>query len=490
VIKKQRKLIIILAVSAAILIGLYFFVVMPLVEKWTAEEVVIPDLLPGEVLGTNNRILMFEHVEKANIQEIDVHNAYGQYTFYRDVDDEFYIRGKEGAPYDLSMLSSLVVSSGYTLSLSRVTTECTDWSVYGLDEPQAWYTLTTLDGSKHTVNIGDMIPTGGGYYCSYAGRNAVYVLDYSMETTLLAPIVNMITPILSYPLKTNDYFTVRDFYILEGEEYKIWVDYVEENKEIDAPNTTCYVMKAPGQYIPSSGYETMLQKFTNFTGLRTMEVGSASEALPEDVLDKYGLKDPAYVLHYNYSDLDNYVLISEKNEDGTYYAYSSIFNLIATVSAETLDFLEWELIDFVDYNTFMLNINDIAKIELISDDFSETFTLVGEGTEIQITPASTGKVLGAADLKNFRQLYKTFLSIKLEGYTDSTSTDELLMTLRYTTDAGKVWEFKFYPYSTRRCFYTVNGAGEFYVLRDIIEKAISDTQKVLDGVTVDSWAKN
>ena len=93
-------------------------------------------------------------------------------------------------------------------------------------------------------------------------------------------------------------------------------------------------------------------------------------------------------------------------------------------------------------------------------------------------------------MKNFRQFYKTLLSIKLEGYADSTATDELLLTLRYTTDAGKVWEFKFYPYSTRRCFYTVNGNGEFYVLRDILDKAISDSRRVVEGLTVDSWAKN
>ena len=57
-------------------------------------------------------------------------------------------------------------------------------------------------------------------------------------------------------------------------------------------------------------------------------------------------------------------------------------------------------------------------------------------------------------------------------------------------DDGLVFEYKFYPYSTRRCYFTINGEGEFYVLRDSVEKAISDTVKMLNGEIVDSWAKN
>ncbi|MDD4774475.1 MAG: hypothetical protein PHZ09_12870, partial [Eubacteriales bacterium] len=75
-IKKRKKLIIIFAVTAVLLTCAYFFVVSPLVAKWMAVQEEIPELLPGEVLGSNNRILMFEHVEKAAIQEIEVHNEY------------------------------------------------------------------------------------------------------------------------------------------------------------------------------------------------------------------------------------------------------------------------------------------------------------------------------------------------------------------------------------------------------------------------------
>jgi hypothetical protein len=70
-------------------------------------------------------------------------------------------------------------------------------------------------------------------------------------------------------------------------------------------------------------------------------------------------------------------------------------------------------------------------------------------------------------------------------------TDEnLYLTLTIETRAGNVTEFKFYPYSTRRAYYTVNGEGEFYVLRDRVTKIITDAAKVVSGELVDPDANS
>ncbi len=58
-----------------------------------------------------------------------------------------------------------------------------------------------------------------------------------------------------------------------------------------------------------------------------------------------------------------------------------------------------------------------------------------------------------------------------------------------TTDAGVVTEYCFYPYSTRRCFYTINGEGEFYCLRDWVEKVAADCNRAVKGEPIDSEGK-
>jgi len=497
-IKRQRKLIILFGVAAIVTIIVYFAVISPLVAKRALEaEEEPPELLPGEVLGTNNRILMMEHVEKTQIQEIEVHNKHGVFALYRGKDDEFYIRDNEGAPYSLTMLSSLVVSSGYTLSMTRVSEDCDNLGEYGLavsDNP-AWYKLTKTDGTEHIIYVGDMIPTGAGYYCRYSERNAVYILDVSIGTTLLADITDFITPILSYPVSSTTYFTVDDFYIAREGELFVWIDYMtpEELEDTASTGYGTYLMKFPTNYTPSStNYDSILQLFTNFTGIKTVVLGNTKEVMPEATLAEYGInmEVPAYELHYTYNGVENFVYFSKVGEDGKQYAYSLLFNLITEVDPATMAFLDWDIIKFVDRPIFQKNINDVATITLESDDINETFTLQGEGQEIIITPKSTGKKFDADGVQNFRQLYKVILGLSMEDYTENDSTENCIATLTVVTDAGVETVYKFYPYSTRRAFYTVNGEGEFYLLRDPVEKMLSDCSKVMAGLTVDSEAKN
>ena len=206
----------------------------------------------------------------------------------------------------------------------------------------------------------------------------------------------------------------------------------------------------------------------------------------------YGIdmEKPAYEVHYKYKGVDNFIYFSERNPDGTIYAYSMLFNLIACVDYAKVEWLDWDIIWYVDKPIFSKNINDIAEIQVIADGINETFTLDGEGQEIRITPKSTGKVYDSDELYNFRQFYKVLLTLSMEDYTESDKTKDLLATLRVKTDSGVETTYKFYPYSTRRCYYTVNGEGEFYTLRDMVEKMLSDCEKIINGLPVNSDDKN
>ena len=113
---------------------------------------------------------------------------------------------------------------------------------------------------------------------------------------------------------------------------------------------------------------------------------------------------------------------------------------------------------------------------------------------------STGKFIPNADVVNFRQFFRTLLSVKIEDYVPL-SEDEIaaltadekncLLTFTITNLNGENTVYKFYPYSGsgRRALMTVNGYGEFYVLTDLIEKIASDANKVLAGLDVNSYAK-
>jgi hypothetical protein len=499
-IKRQLRTIIICAVAFVVCVVAYFVVVKPLIASISTETDEVPELLDGEVLGTNNRILMMEHLEKADMQSIEIHNSHGSYTMYRGSDEEFYIKGHEGAPYSLEALSSLVVSAGYTLSISRVGYDFTDeeMSAYGLgpNDDYAWYTITKLDGTTHTIHIGDLIPTGGGYYAAYEGRNAVYVLDTTLASTILADVTSIITPILSYPLSTTTYYMIDDFYLYRAGDVVVWIDFLTGDEMDDAASLGSYVMNYPAEYTPNTtNYDTILQKLAAFYGTACVELGPADSAIdPDHLRDAYGidLSDPAYGILYTYNKVNSAVYFSKPDENGVMYAYSSLFNLVATVNYSDVTFLDWDLIKFVDRPVFYKNINDIASISIEGKDVSETFKLDGESTDIIITPQSTGKAFDADSVQNFRQLYKGLLSINMEDYTEVSDISGLdcMMTLSVTTDKGDTTVYKFYQYATRRCFYTINGVGQFYTLSDQIQKILNDTVRVVNGEPIDADGKS
>lgn len=503
-LKKQTIMIIALTAAAVIMIILYSIIAHFISGK--EEEIEIPELINegdihGEVLGANNRIQIFEKVSKENLQNIEVHNSYGTYTFYRGTDGEIYIKDHEASPYSLQMLSSMITSAGYALSMSRVTMDCEDMSIYGLGEgeEQGSYTITTTAGIEHTVYIGDLIPTGAGYYVRYDGRNAVYILDATLSITLLNSINAFITPILTYPTSENDYYSITDFILKRNNEVLVHINRLDDEEKTAHAAISTFEMVEPGDYVPSSTtYETsLLPKLADFEGTGVLVLGTVSESISEEVLLEHGidLNNAAYYLHYVYNGINNDVFFSEYIEEGDCYnAYSVLFNTIVQISASTVDFLAWDFIEYVDRSIFLMFIDNIETIEINSGSVNETFILSGEDKELVVTRQKTGDVI---DTKNFRKLYQVMLSLKLQGY--APYTDETLdqlttvsdtVQMKVTTRAGIVYDYVFYPYHTGRAFYTINGNGEFYVLRDSLAKLISDTQKVVAGETVDPQAKN
>ncbi len=493
-IKKQRLAIIIGIPAAVILLCLYWFWLSPMLSGGDISEA--PELVDGEVLGVNDRVQMFEHLEKAQIKSIEVHNEKGEFTFYRDTDGEFYIRGKEGAPYNPQTFAQLIVNAGYTLALERYT-DVEDMSAYGLgaeDDP-SYYIITSTAGREHKVYVGDPLVTGGGYYCSYDGRDGVvYVLDSSFAYTLLADLNSLISPTVVYPISSDDYYKTDDFYIVRAGETVVWIDYVSGDELGDSDSVGAYRMLAPAEYnVNVSNYGSILEALSSAAGEAVVEVGDAGELIDKAHLkEAYGIDmdSPAYAMGYLYSNIEITLLFSEKGEDGKAYVYSPVFNLVCTVDMADFDFLDWDIIKFVDTYVIYKNINTVREMRFEADGIDVTFRLDGADKELIVADSITRKAYTDEQISNFRQFYRVVLSMKMAGYTENEAEDEdrCILTMSIVTSDGDKSVYKFYAYSTRRCFYTVNGEGEFYTLRDGVDKVIEDLGRVLASEPVDADA--
>ncbi len=333
-------------------------------ETGEFEIIAAVDTEGNEVVGFNNRVLIFPHLEKKNIMKLEVSNAEGNFTFVRknlvtdteDASASFIIEDSPLTVYDQELFASLHVSAGYTLTTMKINDPIKDvngeFSEYGLvpeirtrekldengefvlDEnldyiyeqysyTPAHYVITDISGNSYKLIIGDKLVTGGGYYVQYEDtttgekRDAVYVLSADIGDTLLAPIEDFVTPQLTYPMTLNTYLWVEKFMVTQKNP-----DYDPKDEDSKKLNIPVYFT-----FVPLEDRQNKITVHTPFFfeegfelegyEVSTDNINSALESIynptfnkvvklspSEKDMEEYGLDDPEYTISFNYDIYD------------------------------------------------------------------------------------------------------------------------------------------------------------------------------------------
>ena len=288
----------------------------------------------------------------------------------------------------------------------------------------AWYVITTMTGESHKVIIGDLVVSGTGYYAQYEGRDTIYILGSSgFKDVMLQRVETLVTPSIVYPMGLTDYFNVADFRIIHDIDYDAIADELEqmfgdpdsEDITLDEDEfyaaydelfakystTAChfsyqdlderrgsmysylpYVSNleyTDGYYINSNKIDKVLYSLydTAFTGVIKLDP-------TDEDFEKYGLDSAGHVIAYLYKTKDdsgkdvyiqNYVEISEKSEEGIYYAYSGMYDMIVGVEESSFGFLEWEELEWYDTSYIQLDISHVTDVIIESPEFSVHYEL-------------------------------------------------------------------------------------------------------------------
>lgn len=518
-LKKQTTLLIVLCAVFALLIVAYFAVVKPLVEKEEPVETEPVETLrenEAEAMGNTGKVLVYNYVESKQIQSITVKNEYGRYRVYRNEKDLPQIEGFEGLAFHEESMSALMTSIGYPSAMYSFERDG-GLSEYGLapyttaegkTKVPATFEMVTKNGERYTGIVGDKIVTGNGYYFLYDGSpDIVYVVDTAIADTVLSPVETLIAPMITTPMTTNDYFLVHDYILMKGDEVIIHFDYIEEEDRANTEFVTkTYEMLQPQNLTPDAEAisKAMLGIYTTAEkdNLEVVKVG-----LDDESLAKYNLTENCYSLQFTYNGIDNFLLISPQNADGSFYAASSLFNQIVRAEKEVFDFVTWDLFDWVEAPFFQMKISYVTDITVESGDYKVTFDLehidagvnsagVDMGTDLVVTERGTGN---KPDVTNFRQFYKTLLYASYEGECGLMESEmesyramgdsEAQLILTIHTASGRELRYRFFRYSERRSYIELNGEGEFYTLRTMADKILADAKRVQAGEPIGSTDK-
>ncbi len=138
---------------------------------------------------------------------------------------------------------------------------------------------------------------------------------------------------------------------------------------------------ADGYYLNGDNIDAMLVGFYQTEFIEVVKLSPSDEEL-----DQYGLMEAAYVINFLFKTgeknddgtliyAENFVDISTKNEDGSYYAYSSIYDMIVKVSESSFAFLEWDETYWYYDQYFQMSISYVDSILIESPAFSTKFEI-------------------------------------------------------------------------------------------------------------------
>ena len=481
-IKNQLKILIAVICIIAALALVYLIVVKPVLDSNvpTQEPTTTVDLMDDEELGAVDRIMMRPQVEKKYIDRVDVHSEFGDYAVVMANESDSYIEGAELCPTNPEIMASFFVNVGYLLSMTKVTAEPETLDEYGLDpavKDVAHFTVTQRDGTSYKVLIGDKIVTGAGYYARMDGKNSVYVLDATLGTSVLVDKMSLMEAYALVPLPSNEYHSVDNFRIFRLDEtFDLKIHVINGEIPEGSEQLVNYQMMHPARYdLSLDNYDKILRTFTTLKGERVV----AAE-ITEETLAEYGFTDKgAHQITFDFQNKKYRMLFSALTENNTYYVTAVDFNTIIEVPEASLPFLKWDLLQYVERPIFGWNINDIASIAVESEGKSDKFILEGTGQELVVTHGGA-----VVDTPRFRQFYKSILYIELKDYAVMPENPTKLATMTIMTDMGEELKYEFYFLDSLNCFMTINGTGEFKVLRGSVNRLITNTEKFLNGDNV------
>ena len=509
---------------------------------------------------------------------------------------DFCIKGFPLHAFDDTMFSTLVICTGYTstyMRLDREKVQYYGYGEYGLPEDPAdaknYFEITDLSGKTRKVIIGDMVVAGTGYYVMLEGNPDVYILkdmeetqyNYTFTKALLSSVEAYITPTVMDTMTSTDYMDVTDFKLntvaaiteelLDDPNFTLeslltnvvrfsYVPIELRNATFESTSPYSGGVKYEGFGVSDYMIDDCLQNLMDLTPLRTVKLFTLEENIDQKGLfyfiQEYGL---GYCLEYTHHTkrkadytpdefIQQQIWISPLSEDGTYFLYNDVYQMIVEVDRSYLEFLGWDTFTWVEGDVFDGNIAYLREVEILipggltsgphkgvkklSFKLDNTESLTGWDPETTPSmPSSKLKVwvkmdngesiaLTKEQLTQFRLFYQTLIYSSLSGsascseeqqqafrdaalnvdgnyVTADGQNAQIVINMTYNTGEKGDGEdilrsYAFYKYGGgRQSFMAYNGNGGFYILQNRVDKIVSDAGKIFDpALTIDPQSKS
>ncbi len=429
------------------------------------------------------------------IQSIAVKNETGSYSFVPDKDGNMTVKGYEDLPRDASAVENILVQ--YTavtpdLEIAKNPT-AEQLDACGLTKPAATVSAQYTDGSSLELQFG-RLATGSdaGYYAMEKGGDTIWLFreDYFQaimhddtyflgKTLMTAPSPNSDDTVGSAKLKTMT---------LSGgkRQEDVVMRYVQPDDDASLQMAGKFVLVKP--FVHAVDNNVTGDWDSSLCGL----YGATVEAIhpTEAELAAFGLDNPRTVVTLNFgiyqsTDADGKTLdfpkwynevsytlkLGNLTDEDTYYALIDDVDMVYTVNAATVPYVDMDYEDLVNKSLFLRYITDLSGINATvnGDPYTIAMKHGSKKDENGNSTATLTATINKAAMEegNVRALYEQMMSVARVAAApdDATADGTPALTLALVPLAGEAdTTFSFYPYSANR-FLCVAGDNDRFLVK-------------------------
>lgn len=504
--KRIRSLlyaVIALAVVGVLLVGLLWL--LPKTDNETDDPVV------------DESVVLFDKSDKDTVKlsSAVISLADDSYAIEMADKDLYAVKGYDDLPLDHTLLAD-TADALLNITATRLVLETPENPAdFGFGKTNVTVSATYSDDSAFAFEVGDLSPSGEGYYVREVGKSAIYLMDTTFcETVTCVPTqyINRLPITAPTAEESTDKVVVRDVTLTGTVRPQSIYFQITEQPENAEENLVIsgYAIQRP--YFHAVDSNSPLITYGTFSSMTARDVVTLRPTAAD--LATYGLSNPYSVCTVNlsvqrttettnkdgktdteitYHNTFKYTIkIGSTDKNGNYYGVVYAENTLIPVvylfePSAVSAWVDAEYEDVADDMLYFQHITNLASVSITDKGEAKTFALKHiadeEDTDKNLTVTANGKTYSTPD---FRTLYSSLLSLYRVGTINETPTGTPILTIQFTPlkQHGSATTVRIYEHTAGYCI-AVHNSGEKHLLNaKDVQSLQAKYQKFLDGETL------
>ncbi len=441
---KSWKIILAFVLVFSLLFASYYFI-----------EMYEPKRQPSHETKLSQITLLNLNVEEIN--KLNIKNEEQTFALYRE-ENIWRVENNPSAVLSLSKVDALCFSAANLSAISLVEENAADISVYGLDAPQGVVTLLKENGERNAFSVGNLTPTGDGYYCILENEQNVYLLPQSVGALFLSSL----TAFRDMTVVSVDMNAIQSVTIQKGG-IPLHLEQKEKTADAHAGAVSTWKIVSPIE----RDADDVLVREKILTPISQIVAPSVVADTLADI-ESFGFSGDYLEIKTNV----DVIRICFGTAFDKYYLYIDGKETVYEFGLESLPFLDIEAFDVLEKMTNLISVDTISSVDIDLQGTKATLSVSKKGDKLTCFLNDT-----EVPEKDFKDFYLELAALSVDGVVEKPVDSSVLKPaarIVYMLTDNSTITLEYYPYDSFHYAVFENSENSFYIkktkLTDLAQK--------------------